>query len=162
MRTVVRAPAVRLGALVAAGLLLAACGSGGGGGYGGGGGAAASPSGGGKVRLAILTPADGATVRAPVKLRISTSVPLGPPASGKDHVHVFLDGRTQDYTVVPSTTYTIRTLPAGRHTIAVTLQHADHSPVGADAQVTVDVKGGGAPRTATPSSTGGGGGPYTY
>jgi hypothetical protein len=143
-------------------MLLAACGMGGGGGTG----AAASPSGGssggGKAALTILTPKDGASVTAPVKLSFTTGVALGPPSSGKDHVHVFIDGRTQDYTVVPKTTYTVRNIPAGRHTIGVTLQHADHSPVGPSAQVTVNVKGGGGGgASSTPSSTGGGG-PYNY
>ena len=51
-----------------------------------------------------------------------------------DHVHVFTDGHTGDYTVVPTTTFQIKTLSPGRHTIGVTLQHADHSPAGAKAQ----------------------------
>lgn len=158
MRPAVRNPVFRTGALMAGGLLLAACGSGGDGGTA----AAASPSG-AKPRLSILAPTDGATVSAPVKLQISTNVPIGPPDSGKDHVHVFLDGRTQSYTVVPSTTYTIKNLPSGKHTISVTLQHADHSPAGADTQVTVTVKGGATSRpSSTPTDTGGGGGPYTY
>ena len=145
---------LRTGALLAGGLLLAACGSGGGGGAG-------KPS--GTPRLSILAPADGATVTPPVKLRISTNAPIGAPDTGKDHVHVFLDGRTQRYTVVPSTTYTLSSLPSGKHTISVTLQHADHSPAGADAQVTVTVKGGAQNHpSSTPTSTGGGGGPYNY
>jgi len=160
MRPALRDPVLRAGALVAGGLLLAACGSSGGGGASK---AASSPSGGGKPRLSILAPADGATVTGPVKLRISTNAPIGPTDSGKDHVHVFLDGRTQDYTVVPATSYTIKNMPSGKHTISVTLQHADHSPAGADAQVTVTVKGGAKPKPASsPSSTGGGGGPYNY
>lgn len=146
---------LRTGALLAGGLLLAACGSSGGGGAG-------KPSG-DPPRLSILAPTDGATVTPPVKLRISTNAQLGAPDTGKDHVHVFLDGRTQRYTVVPSTTYTITTLPSGKHTISVTLQHADHSPAGADAQVTVTVKGGAKSKpAATPTDTGGGGGPYSY
>ena len=158
---------LRLSALAAAGMLLAACGMGGGGGAyggsgaGGGAGAAASPSGGGKPKLTILTPKDGATVTAPVKLTYNTNVPIGPTDSGKDHVHVFLDGKTQDYTVVPMTTYMVKNLPSGKHTIGVTLQHADHSPAGASAQVTVTVKGGGASSSPTGTS-GGGNGPYNY
>lgn len=164
MRSAVRRAAgngvLRLSGLAAAGLLLAACGMGGGGGGGyGGSGAAASPSGGGKPKLTILTPKDGATVTAPVKLTYNTNVPIGPPDSGEDHVHVFLDGKTQDYTVVPKTTYMVRNLPSGRHTIGVTLQHADHSPAGASARVTVTVKGGGSSGSPT---GGGGGGPYGY
>jgi hypothetical protein len=153
--------AARVAGLAATGMLLAACGMGGGGGTG----AAASPSGGGsggggKAALTIRTPKDGASVTAPVRLSFTTSVALGPPSSGKDHVHVFIDGKTQDYTVVPKTTYTVRNIPTGRHTIGVTLQHADHSPAGPSAQVTVNVTGGGGASSA-PSSPGGGG-PYSY
>lgn len=160
MRSGVRANTARLAGLAAAGLLLAACGMGGGSG-GGGGAAAASPSGGGgKPKLTITSPSDGATVTLPLKLSYTTNVPIGPTTSGKDHVHVFIDGKTKDYTVVPQTTYMMKNIPSGKHTIGVTLQHADHSPAGASAQVTVDVKGGGG-GGASPSSTGGGGG-YNY
>ena len=113
-------------------LAVAACGS-----------AGANPSGGGGPKLTITSPSDGANVQLPINLTFTSSVPLGPPDSGMDHVHVFTDGHTGDYTVVPTTASQIKDLSPGRHTIGVTLQHADHSPAGASAQVTVVVSGSG-------------------
>jgi hypothetical protein len=104
------------------------------------------------AKLTITSPADGTTVQLPINLRFTSNVPLGPPDSGMDHVHVFMDGHTSDYTVVPTTTFQITNLSPGRHTIGVTLQHADHSPAGAKAQVTVVVSGIG-PGGATPGSS---------
>jgi hypothetical protein len=37
-----------------------------------------------------------------------------------EHVHVFTDGHTGDYTVVPTTAFQIKDLSPGRHTIGVT------------------------------------------
>lgn len=125
--------------LGAAILGVTACGSGSRAASGGGGtsGAAGGPA------LVITAPRDGATVRLPVTLTFTSRKAIGPESSGKDHVHLVIDGRTDDYTVVTSTTYQIKSLPAGRHTIGLTLQHADHSSDDASAQVTVDVSGGG-------------------
>jgi hypothetical protein len=132
--------------LVVGMLAVAACGS-----------AGANSSGGGP-KLTITSPSDGATVQLPINLTFTSNVPLGPPDSGMDHVHVFTDGHTGDYTVVPTTTFQIKDLSPGRHTIGVTLQHADHSPAGASAQVTVVVSGagsgGGTPGSSPTSSPG--------
>ena len=124
-------------------LTVAACGS------------AGANSGGGSdaPKLTITSPSDGATVQLPIKLTFTSSVPLGPTDSGMDHVHVFTDGHTGDYTVVPTTAFEIKSLSPGRHTIGVTLQHADHSSAGASAQVTVVVAGSGGGVTPTPGSS---------
>jgi hypothetical protein len=98
---------------------------------------------GGKPTLAITAPGEGASVQLPVTLKFTSSKEIGPEDSGKDHVHVVIDGKTDDYTVVTSTTYQIKSLPMGRHMIGVTLQHADHSSAGASAQVSANVTGGG-------------------
>lgn len=112
---------------------------------------------GGRPTLSIQAPSDGANVKLPITLKFTTSEDIGPTDSGKDHVHVFVDGKTNEYTVVTSTTYQIKSLPMGRHVIGVTLQHADHSPAGASAQVNVNVTGG-----SSSDSTGGGNGGYVY
>ena len=70
-------------------------------------------------------------------------VELGPPASGLEHVHVFVDGQSDDYTVVGGSSFTVEGLSPGEHTIDVTLQHADHSSAGAEDQVEVTVDGSG-------------------
>jgi len=127
-------------------LTVAACGSAGANSGGG--------SSGGAPKLTITSPSDGATVQLPIKLTFTSSVPLGPTDSGMDHVHVFTDGHTGDYTVVPTTAFEIKNLSPGRHMIGVTLQHADHSSAGASAQVTVVVPGTGSGGGVTPTPGG--------
>ena len=118
------------------------------------------PSTGGTPKLTITSIENGATVTLPFKLVFTAGVPIGQPTSGKDHVHVFVDGRTDQYQVVTSSPYEVTNLPPGQHTIGVTLQHADHSFAGARAQVSVNVSGGsgGTPSSVPSPSTGG----YNY
>ena len=113
---------------------------------------------GGSGAVTITAPKDGADVTAPVTVTFTTKTSIGPTDSGKDHVHVFLDGKKDEYTVVTSSPYTIKNIPAGKHVINVTEQHADHSPAGPSTQITVNVTGGG----SSGGDTGGGGGGYDY
>ncbi len=129
-------------------LAVAACGSNG---YSG------SSSGGSTPTLKITSPAAGASVTMPFTLTFTSSAQIGPTSSGKDHVHLFVDGQTSSYQVVTSTRTRVKSLSPGKHTIRVTLQHADHSPVGPKAQITVIVTGGSG---GTPSSAPTGG--YGY
>jgi hypothetical protein len=112
---------------------------------------------GGDSALTITSPADGASVQGPFTLTWDSSVPLGPPDSGKDHVHVFVDGDSNDYTVVGGNRFRLDDLGPGTHEVTITLQHADHSPVGPEDSIEVTV-GGGAPATETDD----GDGPYGY
>lgn len=109
--------------------------------------------------LTITSPSDGATVRVPFTLTWEASVPLGPPDSGKDHVHVFVDGQENDYTVVGGTRFRLKDLSPGEHEVQISLQHADHSPVGPESTIDVTVEGGGSP---SPDDDGSGEGPYGY
>lgn len=122
-------------------VLLAACGA-----------ASGSDSGGGDPALTITSPSDGAAVGSTFDVKWDTDVKLGDPDTGLDHVHVFVDGHANDYTVVGGHQFTIKGLPPGEHTVDVTLQHADHSPVGPEDEIHVDVgaAGGG---SSTPSDT---------
>jgi hypothetical protein len=105
--------------------------------------------------VTITEPKNGATVTLPFTVKYTTSQQLGPTDSGKDHVHVFLDGKSNEYTVVTTNSYQIKNATPGKHVVDVTLQHADHSPVGPKAQVTVNVTGSG-----SGGSGGGTGGGY--
>ncbi|MGW0228015.1 hypothetical protein ACWDWO_06865 [Actinopolymorpha singaporensis] len=119
------------------------------------------------AKIRILSPAEGASVKVPFTLKFDPGVPIGPTDSGKDHVHVFVDGKTNEYTVVTKTSYQIKNLPAGKHTVGITLQHADHSPVGPKARISVTVTNGSAKKGGSDGSgkKGGandGGGGYGY
>lgn len=119
--------------------LLAACGS-----------SSASGSGSDSPTITITSPADGATVGTDVQVTWDSNVDLGPPDTGRDHAHVFVDGHANDYTVVGGDSFMLKGLSPGKHTIDVTLQHADHSPAGAEDDVQVDVS-----RTTSTGSSGG-------
>jgi hypothetical protein len=112
-----------------------------------GGGGAGGP------QLTITSPVNGASVTQPFMLQFTSSEKLGKLDTGLDHVHVFADGKSDQYTVVPTTSFEMKNLTPGQHTIGVTLQHADHSPAGASAEITVMVTGGGpAPGGAAPTT----------
>jgi len=66
---------------------------------------------------------------------------------------VFLDGNANDYTVVGGTQFQVKNLSPGQHKVEVSLQHADHSPVGPTSAITVTVGGG----SSSPSMGGSGG-----
>jgi hypothetical protein len=144
----------RLFALVIGALLLTAtaCGSAS---------SSGSSSGSGGPTLKIVSPANDASVSEPFKLTFTSSEPIGPTDSGKDHVHLYVDGNTTSYQVITSSPTEVKNLSPGKHTLKLTLQHADHSPVGPEAQVTVTVSGGtGGSPSPTPSSGSSGG--YGY
>ncbi len=144
-------PRHRTLALVATGaatlVLVAACGSDSGEG-----------SDGGSPEVTITSPSDGASVDGTFEVTWDTNVELGEPDTGRDHVHVFVDGKSNDYTVVGGNAFTIEGLSPGEHTVNVTLQHADHSSAGAEDEVQVDVGGSGDAPSPSDGDTGSSGG----
>jgi hypothetical protein len=122
--------------------LLAACGSD----------SDAATGGGSSGGLTITSPDDGSTVGRDVEVTWDADVELGPPDSGLEHVHVFVDGQSDDYTVVGGNSFTVEGLSPGEHTIDVTLQHADHSSAGAEDHVDVTVDGPGGVGTSDDTS----------
>jgi hypothetical protein len=127
-------------AVAAVGLLAAGCGGQG----------RAAGGGGGDRTLAITSPADGAEVTEPFTLTLRSSVKLGPPEQGVHHVHLVYDGDEAHPVMVFGDSAEVRGLPPGRHTIVASLVNADHSAVGVQAKVTVNVAGAGG-STATTS-----------
>jgi len=148
-------------------LALAACGtstpstSSGSSGSGGSTASAGSNAGSSGPTLTIVSPATGASVTAPFMLKVSSDETLGAPSTGDDHLHVFIDG-SSSYKVMTSDQMKITGLSKGQHTILVTLQHADHSPIGKKATVTVDVTKGTSSSSSTGTGTGSGGSSVGY
>jgi hypothetical protein len=130
-------------------LLAAACG-------GGGGTSDAAGAGGGEMSLAIASPADGASVTEPFTLKVSSSVPLGEPDSGRHHVHIWFDGQEADYKINYTDSFQVEGLPAGEHVLTAALANADHSLAGPRSEITVTVGGGDDGATATTSGQDGG------
>jgi hypothetical protein len=142
-----------LAAAVATTLTVSACGS--------SGGQVSSSGKGGAEKVTITSPADGADVQVPFMLRWDSTVKLGPTDTGRDHVHVYVDGHSNDYTVVGANQFKVKNLSPGMHKVEISLQHADHTPVGPKSAIHVDVTGGGSSTSPSPSDSGGGGG-YGY
>lgn len=121
---------------------------------------AGSGSGSDSPSLSITSPSEGDTVGSSFTVNWQSNVDLGEPDTGKDHVHVFVDGNSNDYTVVGGDSFEVTGLSDGQHTVDVTLQNADHSPAGAEDQVDVMVSGSGSQSPSDDSSSGGGS--YNY
>lgn len=109
--------------------------------------------------LTVVEPVSGANVTLPLRVRLDSSVPLGPTESGEHHVHVWFDDNEADYLIVESDVTQVTTAPAGQHTMHVSLRNANHSAAGVEAAVPVTV-GGGAP--AKPQSSASQTAPDTY
>jgi hypothetical protein len=118
----------------------------------------ATSSGSDSPSLSITSPSDGDTVGSSFTVKWDSNESLGEPDTGKDHVHVFVDGNANDYQVVGGDSFQVTGLSPGEHTVDVTLQHADHSSAGADDQVDVTVSGSGGNNSPSDDNSGGGGG----
>jgi hypothetical protein len=111
--------------------------------------------------ISIASPSNGAKVRVPFTLTVSSSEPLGPTNSGKDHWHLYFDGKETQYKVITSTSTRVTNLSPGKHKLEASLQHADHSPVGPEDEISVTVvKGTGS--TGNHINNGKGSGSYGY
>ena len=121
---------------------------------------AGSGSGSDSPSLSITSPSEGDTVGSSFTVKWQSNVDLGEPDTGKDHVHIFVDGNSNDYTVVGGDSFEVTGLSNGEHTVDVTLQNADHSPAGAEDQIDVMVSGSGSQSPSDDSSSGGGS--YNY
>src|SRR5207247_3748323 len=104
----------------------------------------------------ITSPSGGASVSEPFTLKVQSSVALGEPSTGRDHVHLCFDGANCDteYKLVYSDTFQITGLSPGQHTIEASLRNADHSAAGPTASITVTVTGGATSSSPTPSPSG--------
>lgn len=109
--------------------------------------------------LTVMEPVSGATVTLPFRVRLDSSVPLGPTESGKHHVHIWFDDNEADYLIVESDVTQVTTAPSGQHTMHVSLRNANHSAAGVEATIPVTV-GGGVP--ASPQSGASQTAPDTY
>ena len=118
--------------------------------------AATGGRGGGGDKVTITSPADGARVGRSVEVRMDLGFPIGEPDTGRQHIHLHVDG-SSDYEISYKDTHTLH-LDPGKHTIVAVVANADHSETGTRSRpVTVDVASGGAAggagTTATTSGT---------
>jgi len=93
--------------------------------------------------LEIDEPMDGTRVQAPFNVGFSSSEDLGTVESGASHVHLWIDGKEDDYVVIEGDSFEIGDISPGEHTITVSLRNSDHSEAGAGDEITVTVSEGG-------------------
>ena len=92
--------------------------------------------------IEIVAPADGDTVTVPFEVTVDASVELGPIDEGLNHFHVWF-GDTQDQPmVVESDSVRIEDAPSGEQTMWVSLQEADHTPIGDPVSISITIQGG--------------------
>jgi hypothetical protein len=77
--------------------------------------------------ISITSPSNGVKVKVPFTVTVSSSEPLGPTNSGKDHWHLYFDGKETQYKVITSTSTRVTSLAPGKHKIEASLQHAGRS-----------------------------------
>jgi hypothetical protein len=144
---------------------LAACGDddGGGGGGGADGGGGGGPSVSATADPTAVVPGGEVTVTVSVDNFI-LEAPSDTNVDGHGHYHVYLDDASgADYLAADFAASVVITIPAetplGAHTLKVTLQENDHSPLGISDTVNIDVVQTGGPAvsaTADPSTLGAG------
>jgi hypothetical protein len=106
---------------------------------------ATGSGGSGEGSISISTPSDGAEVGSGFDVKLDTDADLGEPDTGKQHIHLYYDGDTDqgDYDLVYGDSFTVdRDLGEGEHTIKAALANADHSLTGAEDEITVKVEAG--------------------
>jgi hypothetical protein len=110
----------------------------------------AAPEGDGEFTLEIVSPSDGAEVGLPFTIELSTNAELGPPDSGLQHAHVFVDGDMSNFEIIDSEAWEIGAdspilagVEAGERVLNVTLHTANHEPLGAEHEVTIQLTEGG-------------------
>ena len=127
----------------------------------------------GSMTVEILQPADGDTISVPFTLEVESSEELGTTDTGLHHVHVFFDGDDDAYEVfeegnreareITADSPAVEGLEPGEHTLNISLRNADHSPAGAETEITVNVEdAGSAPSDDSPSPDDSDSGPYEY
>jgi hypothetical protein len=127
----------------------------------------------GSMTVEILQPADGDTISVPFTLEVESSEELGAADTGLHHVHVFFDGDDDAYEVfeegnreareITADSPAVEGLEPGEHTLNISLRNADHSPAGAEAEITVNVEDvGSSPSDDSPSPDDSDSGPYGY
>jgi hypothetical protein len=104
-----------------------------------------------KATLAVSEPGSTEAVSVPFTVKISTNVPLGTPASGDHHVHVYFDDNVNQYTVMTSNTVQITSAPAGVHVMHLSLRNANHSAAGVETSIQVTIGNGGSAASPKPS-----------
>jgi len=86
--------------------------------------------------IEIISPTDGAKLDAMEQSKMEYSVTLG---SGADHIHVYVDGKEEALLRQMKGSYTMATLSPGKHDICIKLVNKNHTPIGVERCIKVEV-----------------------
>ncbi len=87
--------------------------------------------------IEITSPPDGAKLDAMEQSKIDYSVTLG---AGADHIHVYVDGKETALLRQMKGSYTMETLSVGKHDICIKLVNKNHTPIGVERCIKVEVE----------------------
>lgn len=93
----------------------------------------------------IVAPGAGEAVSVPFEVTVEASVPLGSPADGLHHVHIWFGDDLESYLVVEHNVVQINYAPDGAHQMHVSLRNSDHSSAGVETSVPLTISGGTGP-----------------
>jgi len=93
----------------------------------------------GPMTLSIVSPKAGQTVYLPFEVKVKANVPLGNPATGEHHIHIWFDNNRGDYNMFGSDNAEITSASFGPHTVHVSLNNPDHTPTGIETSVEIEI-----------------------
>jgi len=86
--------------------------------------------------IEIISPADGAKLDAMEQSKMEYNVTLG---NGADHIHVYVDGKEAALLRQMKGSYTMATLAPGNHEICIKIVNKNHTPIGVERCIKVEV-----------------------
>jgi hypothetical protein len=113
---------------------------------------------GGEASVEITSPATGSEVGRSFEVVFDAGVPLGEPDTGRNHIHLYLDGGSE-YEIVYDETHSVTGLDPGEHSLVAVVANADHSETDARSSAVVvevtdaDTGAEGADGTAPPATS---------
>jgi hypothetical protein len=89
-------------------------------------------------------------------VRIATNVAIGPPDSGRQHIHLYWDGQRADgrYDIVYKKTFRKKGLAPGVHRLDAVIANSDHSTTSTHEKLEVTVRNDAGQGGSAPTTTG--------
>ena len=103
----------------------------------------------------VTSPKRGAVVPRTFTVRIATNVAIGPPDTGRHHIHLYWDGQRAEgkYDIVYKKTFKKKGLSPGVHHLDAVIANADHSTTSTHEKLDVTVSNNAARAGSGPTST---------
>jgi hypothetical protein len=107
------------------------------------------------MTIHVTRPANGAVVPRSFTVRVASNVPIGPPDTGRHHIHLYWDGEREEgkYDIVYKKTFKKTGLSPGVHMLDAVIANADHSTTSTHEQLQLTVRKGTKATAGPPPST---------